>query len=241
MNTCPNCGTQNVDGVRFCVQCGTTLAPPAESWRNDPSQPLNPQPDNSQFGGAANAGGYTPPYDNSPYAAAPPPQSPSSYAPPLPAMSYGTHGASGFGEMRYATWVERVPGALIDGVIAGALSLIVALPFGLLGGDPGGGGIATLGVGLAYILSFGFQIFNDIYLRGTRGSTIGQGIFGLKTVNAEGNTASMGSLTIRFLTRIALSLFTCGIGGLLDVLWPLWDEKKQTLHDKAAGTFVVKK
>ena len=27
---------------------------------------------------------------------------------------------------------------------------------------------------------------------------------------------------------------------LLDVLWPLWDEQKQTLHDKAAGTFVIK-
>ena len=26
---------------------------------------------------------------------------------------------------------------------------------------------------------------------------------------------------------------------LLDVLWPLWDEKKQALHDKVAGTNVV--
>ncbi|WP_205474457.1 RDD family protein [Nocardioides sp. SYSU D00038] len=27
---------------------------------------------------------------------------------------------------------------------------------------------------------------------------------------------------------------------LLDVLWPLWDDKKQALHDKAAGTNVVR-
>jgi len=26
---------------------------------------------------------------------------------------------------------------------------------------------------------------------------------------------------------------------LLNVLWPLWDPQKQTLHDKAAGTIVV--
>ena len=28
---------------------------------------------------------------------------------------------------------------------------------------------------------------------------------------------------------------------LVDVLWPLWDAKKQALHDKVAGTAVVKK
>jgi uncharacterized RDD family membrane protein YckC len=30
------------------------------------------------------------------------------------------------------------------------------------------------------------------------------------------------------------------VGGLLDLLWPLWDEQRQTLHDKAVGSFVVK-
>lgn len=29
------------------------------------------------------------------------------------------------------------------------------------------------------------------------------------------------------------------VPGLLDVLWPLWDGKRQTLHDKIAGTVVV--
>jgi uncharacterized RDD family membrane protein YckC len=28
--------------------------------------------------------------------------------------------------------------------------------------------------------------------------------------------------------------------GLLDVLWPLWDAKNQTLHDKAVGTVVLR-
>jgi uncharacterized RDD family membrane protein YckC len=32
---------------------------------------------------------------------------------------------------------------------------------------------------------------------------------------------------------------TC-VGGLLDHLWPLWDQQKQSLHDKAAGTWVVR-
>lgn len=31
------------------------------------------------------------------------------------------------------------------------------------------------------------------------------------------------------------------VGGILDILWPLWDRRKQTLHDKAAGTLVVRR
>jgi uncharacterized RDD family membrane protein YckC len=31
-----------------------------------------------------------------------------------------------------------------------------------------------------------------------------------------------------------------GVFFLLDVLWPLWDRRRQALHDKAAGTFVVR-
>ncbi|MCL2544150.1 MAG: RDD family protein [Microbacteriaceae bacterium] len=35
-------------------------------------------------------------------------------------------------------------------------------------------------------------------------------------------------------------LLVAGIFNLLNVLWPLWDSKRQALHDKAAGTNVVK-
>lgn len=33
MTTCSACGTPNVDGVKFCVNCGAQMPPPAESWR----------------------------------------------------------------------------------------------------------------------------------------------------------------------------------------------------------------
>ena len=42
----------------------------------------------------------------------------------------------------------------------------------------------------------------------------------------------------RALVQIVLA-FTI-IGGFLDVLWPLWDRQNQTLHDKAAGTVVLR-
>ncbi|MGB8508077.1 MAG: TM2 domain-containing protein [Pyrinomonadaceae bacterium] len=68
MTSCPSCGGENVDGARFCVKCGATLAPtPApESWRTSGSlnQPPTEQADPST--GTA-TGGYAPPsYQNYP-------------------------------------------------------------------------------------------------------------------------------------------------------------------------------
>lgn len=235
MITCPNCSTQNLDGVRFCVQCGTALAPPPESWRDtdDTNTPRNSPYGTQQPG----TGGYTPPY-----ATPPPMPPPPSFSTPLPAMSYGTHGASSSGTMQLAEWLPRVGGALIDGVATVALYVVLLIPLGILGSVFGsdGGVFQALTTMLAFFAYMGFIIFNDIYLRSTRGSTIGQGVLGLKTVTADNTPLPMGTAAVRFIVKFAIGLVPC-IGALLDNLWPLWDEKKQTLHDKAVGTFVVKK
>ena len=61
MATCASCGTNNVEGTKFCVSCGATLAPasaaPApESWRM--SGDLNNQPPPADA--YTPTGGYTP-------------------------------------------------------------------------------------------------------------------------------------------------------------------------------------
>lgn len=38
---------------------------------------------------------------------------------------------------------------------------------------------------------------------------------------------------------VMLLLYPCFLGAVLDHLWPLWDERRQTLHDKAARSVVV--
>jgi uncharacterized RDD family membrane protein YckC len=245
MVTCPNCETQNIDGVRFCVQCGTALAPPLESWRGTgevaaPQNPAPPPPSSNPQG----TGGYTPPYAAPSYDT---PQTPPMFAAPLPAMSYGTHAPTAFGgggELQYAEWGQRFLGYLVDFVISMVLSVVIFVPFSIVAGIGGGNpnemsGVQCFGTALMYAVSIGFGIFNQIWLRGTRGSTIGQGVLGLKTVTAEGEIPSFGSLIIRLLVQIPIGLVLC-IGPVVDYLFPLWDEKKQTLHDKAAGTFVVK-
>ena len=61
MIACPSCGSDNIEGTRFCVKCGTTLpatAPAPESWRasGDLGQPPQ-QTQQSNY----QSGGYTPP------------------------------------------------------------------------------------------------------------------------------------------------------------------------------------
>ena len=46
---------------------------------------------------------------------------------------------------------------------------------------------------------------------------------------------SGGSLAALVVANLLVSVFT-----LADLLWPLWDDKRQALHDKAAGTNVVR-
>ena len=61
----------------------------------------------------------------------------------------------------------------------------------------------------------------------------------LKVVDINGNLLSTGTAFIRLIARVALG-FVPMVGPLLDLLWPLWDDKRQTLHDKAVGSYVLK-
>ena len=69
MALCANCGTNNIDGTKFCVGCGSQLgeAPPPESWRASSDLGTPPATDATATGTADPAspsadawGGYTP-------------------------------------------------------------------------------------------------------------------------------------------------------------------------------------
>ena len=78
MPVCASCGTNNVEGTKFCVSCGAALAsaPAPESWRT-PTSELD-RPADAGPGGAA--GGYTP--------TSPPPSNYPSYTPGQTATPY---------------------------------------------------------------------------------------------------------------------------------------------------------
>jgi uncharacterized RDD family membrane protein YckC len=82
-------------------------------------------------------------------------------------------------------------------------------------------------------------LYAVIFIGGPGGKTIGMMAVGIRCVRDEsfavvGYGKAFGRSLIELLLRITL------IGFFLDYLWPLWDAKNQTLHDKAAKTVVLR-
>jgi uncharacterized RDD family membrane protein YckC len=165
-------------------------------------------------------------------------------------------------EMNYALWVDRVLAAVLDGVIALLVMFVLYFLLFVIGGV----GSALIGAGEAAVSNTGEPgplsgllgcstcclffilppvsylaagLLNKVYLVSKRGYSVGQGLMKLRVVDAHGNLISTGTAVLRLLCTVGLG-FVPVVGGALDLLWPLWDPQRQTLHDKAVGTFVIK-
>jgi uncharacterized RDD family membrane protein YckC len=162
--------------------------------------------------------------------------------------------------MNYALWADRVIAALADGGVAFLLLLVLYLLLGVvmamfvgisavdsqaqtgvlsMVGMFGCWGTCCLFIFMPPIAYLVAGLYNKVYLVSKRGYSIGQGLMKLRVVDAQGNNITMQTSIIRLLATVGLG-FVPIVGGLLDLLWPLWDPQRQTLHDKAVGTFVIK-
>ena len=167
------------------------------------------------------------------------------YGTPPPGPVYTPSFAPG---MVFAPWTDRVIGHLIDIVIVfavmGILYPLLGTFLALIGGgfgthpDPFGSGICCIFILLFPISTFVVGLYNGVYLVSSRGASIGQGVMKLKTVDANGNLLSTGTAFLRLLMRVLLSIIA--VIWILDGLWPLFDDRRQTLHDKVVGSFVLK-
>ena len=89
--------------------------------------------------------------------------------------------------------------------------------------------------GLQLLASYLYQVSYQI----RNGQTVGKRVMKLKIVDAEtGQPMDVSAARKRWGITFLLGL--AGPGAYLDGLWQLWDERKQTLHDKVARTVVVK-
>lgn len=68
------------------------------------------------------------------------------------------------------------------------------------------------------------------------GQTLGKKALNLKVVTTDYEPLSFGKAFLREVIGKAISTVILFIG----FLWVAWDEKKQAVHDKLAGTYVVK-
>jgi uncharacterized RDD family membrane protein YckC len=131
----------------------------------------------------------------------------------------------------YAGFGWRLLAYIID-------SLIVGIPFGIIAAILRSGTSGTYGLsGLESLVFIGYLA----YMWSSRGQTIGMIPFNLKVVDAEtGGPLTMGKAIIRAVVLYAEVLFCVCIVGLVAGLWMIWDPRRQAIHDKAAGTVVLK-
>ena len=145
--------------------------------------------------------------------------------PSAPTPPPGGYGAPAAGGQQLSGWWRRVGATLIDGIITGAIGSVLALA---VGNSNAARYTFDILIGLIYTVA----------LLGSRGRTVGNLAVGTAVVPVEGGRLSYGKAFVRWLIQAILEVTV--IGGLLDVLWPLWDARKQTLHDKVVSTLVVK-
>ena len=151
-----------------------------------------------------------------------------------------------------ATFLQRLLAYILDTVmfslpLVGATALLVAGLFFAFGGDDtsGFGGLAAALLVLSaigFLLAAGYVIWWLVALK--NGQTPGKQLVGIRVVRENGEPSGWGytflrEFVIKGLLGGVLSSITGGIYTVVDHLWPLWDQKRQTLHDKMVNTIVV--
>jgi uncharacterized RDD family membrane protein YckC len=172
----------------------------------------------------------------------PPPYQPQGGVPPYMTPQYAPQGAPGYAmpvaAVVYAGFWRRFLALLIDGIILGVIGGILASVLGLGSGSSGDGSVSfNLGTGGTLLNIVLDLIYFTLMIALVNGKTIGGMALGIRVVSADsGGSVGIGKALIR--TIVA---YVSGLVIALGYLWMLWDGNKQTWHDKAAGTFVVKR
>jgi uncharacterized RDD family membrane protein YckC len=109
-------------------------------------------------------------------------------------------------------------------------------PVPTIGALVGGGlsGLAALAGGAVWVYLVGWRT-------GTRGQSWGKKLVGIHVRTASGLAIPGGGTGIaRLAVWWGMSALSCGLLGVLDDLWLLWDPRRQCLHDKVVSTVVVR-
>ncbi len=192
------------------------------------------------YAGAGTAGVYAP--------------APPSFGAPMPATSPDGQFLAG--------WWQRAWAYLIDGFIVSLIGFLLASPwwgdvseaFGdymdqaLLDAQAGRQATDTAALEQAitgplvtiFLINLAVNfVYNVGFLMAVQ-ATPGKFALGLRVrLRSRPGSLPLWSVLLRWASQFVLGSLL-GLIGLLDYLWPLWDGKKQALHDKVARTNVVR-
>ena len=136
--------------------------------------------------------------------------------------------------VKSADYGTRAVAYIIDYAITFGLSIVVivlGIVFALSFNNFWMAIIPLIAIWLAYL------VWWVMLLR--KSQTPGKLIMKLWVVRDSAQPAGWGLMLVKGLLFGIIGAVTIYIGILLDLLWPLWDRNKQTLHDKIIGTHVV--
>ena len=133
----------------------------------------------------------------------------------------------------YAGFGVRFLGSLIDGFLLNIVNSLLAGVtdgFGKADGELFGMRWTNYLIGMAIGIAY-----TTIFLGSPSGQTVGMRVMQIRVIDADtGGRVDYGRCVIRYFVAIV-----SGVAFLLGYLWMLWDPRRQTWHDRAAGTIVV--
>lgn len=181
-----------------------------------------------------------------------PPPSPGRYPSSFPDSGYGGNGDPQ--GVPYAGWGTRLGGYLIDVVIFIPVLAVLYIAFRhthtlevhFMTRRNGSQTRRSLSLLSPLITAVAFVVYATILCGAARGQTVGMMAVGVRVVRDESHDA-LGygralwrAFVEQFLRILGTVTLILGVIWLLDMLFPLWDKKRQTLHDKLAKTVVIR-
>lgn len=144
----------------------------------------------------------------------------------------------------YAGFWIRVAAAIIDGIILSVIFWILIFMLGALvlgagsGSDTDFSSPAAIAGGVAIygLVLIGYVLYYAIMESSVRQATLGKMAVGIKVGDQNGNRISFANALGRYFSKIISGLIL-----YIGFMMVGWDDRKQGLHDKIAGTFVFYK
>lgn len=175
-------------------------------------------------------------------------QQPGGYGAPPPGYGAQPGGYGAPPQFAYASMGKRFVAALLDGLVVfvgtvpGWILFAIAMvgaassadASGRISDDAAGAfvGLIFLGYALIFVGTLIVWLYN-VYLLGRDGATLGKRWMKIKCLDLNGQPLGFGKAFLRELVKQVLGSLC-----FLLYLWPLFDDQKQGLHDKALGTHV---
>jgi uncharacterized RDD family membrane protein YckC len=134
-------------------------------------------------------------------------------------------------------WWPRVGGYLIDVIL---LAIVAGVIAGIVAAAAGGKAFQPVWYVLWLVMDIAYPALTMGRSGEHNGQTLGHQALGIRVIKIDGTPFTAGTAIVRQFLVLGLLMGICFIVQIVNLLWPLWDEKNQALHDKIVNTLVVR-